>query len=247
MWSEPRSARSASGRKSPCVSEITPISVWLITPETYIAITLLAQRLDSSSSEAGASEGLPTIRAFDLYDAAHVVQPGTHALTNAVAQGFRAGGALSAGKLRAAIRVFGRIIWIVGRNNRGAIVVVAGVQNQTHRVPNPFCGLDRPEFVEREHFRFEHRAKDVQFSGLHRLVVRILDLLEQLAIVVEQAANALPHNQFLNNADCEMGFAHANATDQQQAGIVQRKFFDELASRHPRRGQVSVRTVEFEI
>ena len=80
----------------------------------------------------------------------------------------------------------------VGGDDRGAIVVVAGVQDQAYRVPNPFGRLDGAQFVEHQHFGFEHRAQDLQFGGLHRIVVGVLDLLQQFAIVVEEAGMPLP-------------------------------------------------------
>ena len=47
-------------------------------------------------------------------------------------------------------------IWEVGGDNGRAIVVVAGVQDQADRVPDPFGGFDGAEFVEHQHFGFEH-------------------------------------------------------------------------------------------
>jgi hypothetical protein len=71
-----------------------------------------------------------------------------------------------------------------------AVVVVASVQNEADRVPDPLGRLDGAQFVEDKNVSFKDRAEDVQFSGLDGRIVGVLDLLQQLAIVVEQARNA---------------------------------------------------------
>src|SRR5215469_17230780 len=44
-----------------------------------------------------------------------------------------------------------------------------------------------------------------------------------------------------------MGFAYADAADQEQAGMVERKLLHKFAGRHPRRRKVAMRPVEFKI
>ena len=49
---------------------------------------------------------------------------------------------------------------------------------------------------------------------MHRVVVGVLNLLEEFAIVGEQASAAAGGDQFLHNADGEVSFAGPNAADE---------------------------------
>ena len=84
--------------------------------------------------------------------------------------------------------------------------------------------------------------------ALHRIVVGILDLLQQFAIVVEEAGNALAQDQFLDDANGQMGLADADAADEQQAG-ASRPGYSSTNLQAARRdgGQRAMRTVKLEI
>src|SRR5579872_3560551 len=149
--------------------------------------------------EAGAAEFLAEICAVEANDAAHLVQARSHALADAVAQSFSSVGG-SHGRKRSG-HPGGRLVVEIRRDDRCAIVVVPGVQDKANRVPNPLRRFDRAEFVENENVRLEYWPENVQFRGLDRRVIGILNLLQQLAIVVKQAGNAAIKNQFLDDSN----------------------------------------------
>ena len=120
----------------------------------------------------------------------------------------------------------------IGGNDGGAIVVVARIEDKADRVPDPFGWLDCSQFVECQHLGLEDRPQNFQFGGVHGIVVRVLDFLQQLAVIIKQAGNALADDQLLDHPDSEMRLAHANRPDQQQSSVVHRIFFNELAGGH---------------
>ena len=105
------------------------------------------------------------------------------------------------------------VIWIVRGDDGGAVVVIARVQDKTDGVPDPLCGLDRAQFIEHQNLGVENWTKDVELSRLYRLVVGILNLLEQLAVVVKKTSSSLAENQLFNYANGKMSFADADAAD----------------------------------
>src|SRR5271165_4663252 len=144
---------------------------------------------------------------------AHLGEAGAHALTDSVAQALLAHGALWAAHARAA----GRMIGVVGGDDGGSLVVVARVEDVGHGVPYLFGGLRSAEFVENEDFGLEDRAQNFKLGGEHLRIVRVLDLLEQLAVVTEEPADAFLDDQRLQDADGEMGFAYSDRSGKQQA------------------------------
>jgi len=169
-------------------------------------------------AEAGAAKLLAEIGAVEGDDAAHFVETGTHAFSDAITQGLstrggpcRRDGTGSAGG--------GQVVEVRG-DNRGAVVVVAGVQDQADGVPHPFGWLYGAQLVEDKDVGVEHGPKDVEFSGLDRRVVGILDLFQQFAIVVEQAGDAAGQNQFLEDSDGQVGLAGADFANDQQALVA---------------------------
>src|SRR5882672_4970801 len=117
-----------------------------------------------SSPKARAFELLPKVRAVHADDAAHLVQARAHAFADAIAESFVACRPSGRERSRHCCRRFVRKI----RGDDGrADVVVAGVEDKAHRVPNPFGGPHSSEFVEHEHFCLENRLQQTEFSGLH--------------------------------------------------------------------------------
>ncbi len=93
-----------------------------------------------------------------LIDAAHFMQAGAHALSDAVAKSFAARGG-SRWRNRT-IRAGGGLIVKIGRNDGGAVVVIAGIENQADRVPNPFSRLYRAQFVEDQDIAFQKPGEE---------------------------------------------------------------------------------------
>ena len=52
----------------------------------------------------------------------------------------------------------GRMVFKICRDDGRAVVVIARIEDQAHRVPNPFGGLHGAQFVEHEDVRFEYRT-----------------------------------------------------------------------------------------
>src|SRR5258708_28890298 len=99
-----------------------------------------------------------------------------------------------------------------------------------HRVPNPISRLRRPQFVEHQHFGLEDRRQYLQLGLTNLRVVAVLDLLQQVAIVVEQPGGSALGDQRLQDPHGQVGFADADRAGEQQAGSrrLQRIAFDKL-------------------
>src|SRR3981081_3231907 len=70
-------------------------------------------------------------------------------------------------------------------------------------------------------------------------------MLQQFAVIVEEASNPFTTDQFLDNSDRQMGLAYTNRADQEQTSLVDRVLFDELAGSHASRGQRTIQTIDF--
>ncbi len=158
------------------------------------------------------------------------MQPRAHALPDAVAQGlaprrlFRCG---LAERIAVVHPLLLRLVGKVRRDDRRLVVVVAAVEDVIHRVEHPLRAAHRTQLVDHQHFGVEHRPQDFHLRHPHRRVKRVLDRLQQLAIVAEQARHALVANQRLQNSDRQMRLAHAYRAHKQQAGLLDRILFDE--------------------
>src|SRR5579875_1817094 len=114
------------------------------------------------SAKAGALYALAKVFAFHLDTYAHFGQPGAHAVADAVAEGGLAGGAFGIGQVAAP----GRQIGIIGGDDGGETVVVAGVEDERDGVPDPLVGLLRAQIVENQHFCGEDRPEQIEFGGV---------------------------------------------------------------------------------
>src|ERR1039458_5203561 len=92
-------------------------------------------------AEAGALDALAVVLAGHLDPDAHLGQPGSHAVADAVAESLFAGGAFNIGQISAT----GRQVSIVGGNDGRQFVVVTRVENQRDRVPDPIVRLLRAQ------------------------------------------------------------------------------------------------------
>src|ERR1051325_5743041 len=176
----------------------------------------------------------PEVLAVDLHDAAHLEYARAHAFPDAIAQRFFAGSAEGAATLGVVARTRGRRVGKVGGEDGRALVFVARVQDVAHGIPNPFRRLDRAQLVEHQHFSLKDGTQDLHLGGGDGSVVGVLYLLQQLAVVVEQAGNVLGADQLLDDADGKMRLADTDGPDQQHAGMFAGILADE-ALRHHRR------------
>jgi len=137
-------------------------------------------------------ESFAVVQALHLHFPAHFEQPGAHAVADAITEGH----ACSGGACREILEV--------GGNDGDAFVVVTGVEDHRHGVPNPVGGLDRAEIVEDEDFGVEDRFQDLQFGGRGLRIPGVLNVFEQLLIIAEEAVAALLLNQHFEDADGEV-------------------------------------------
>ena len=176
------------------------------------------------------------VRSGHLDGDAHLLQPGPHALPDPVSQGLFPGGGSEDGYLRLWVEAGRRQVGVVGGQDSGPAVVVAGVEDMGDGLPDPLGRLAGPELVEHQHLGLEHRPQDLHLSCFCRAVVAVLDLLEEVAVIVEQAQGTAFSHQCTQDADGEVGLADADRAGEQQA--VARRFervaANEAAGHHER-------------
>lgn len=177
-------------------------------------------RRKTGLAKAGAAEFLAEVFTFHLDHAAHFVQAGAHAFSDAVAESFIARS--RSGGRHGAVRAGGGLVFKIRGDDGGAVVVVAGVENEADGIPNPFGGLDRAELIEHQHVSLKHGAKNVELGGLNGGVIRILNFLQQFAIIVEKAGYPFVEDELFCDSDCEMSFAGADLADDQQTCAIAR-------------------------
>src|SRR6187402_2657 len=124
---------------------------------------------------------------------------------------------------------------VVGRNDGGALVVVARIENVSDGVPDPVRGLGRADLVEDEDLRIEDRLQDAEFGRCHRGVVGVLYLLQELAVVVKEPLGS-PLDERLQNTDGQMRLSYADISRQEQSCAIRFKRIglDELLGRDVR-------------
>src|SRR5215472_8755964 len=124
-----------------------PAMAYAVTPHTISrrsrASGSRSLRVIGPSPEARPLDGLAKILPGHLYRDAHLRKPGKHAVADTVAQGGFAAGAFGIGEASRGSRQ----IRIVGGNDGRLLVVVAGIQDQSYRIPYPFVGLLRAEII----------------------------------------------------------------------------------------------------
>src|SRR6202034_1295806 len=166
---------------------------------------------------------LAVIGGKDFDGAAHFVKARTDALADTLGQRVFCRGRAHPDDARARRRS-SRVHRSLGiekiRGQQGdTLLVVSRVQDVADGLKRPqrrFAGTD---IVEYKNFRLQHRLKDTHLGGLAFGVVAVLDLLQQLAIIVEQSA-VPAEDDFLERRDGKMRLANAAGAHQQQAILV---------------------------
>ena len=110
----------------------------------------------------------------------------------------------------------------VGSDDGGSIVVIASVEDQADCVPHPLAWLYGAKFVEQQHLGLKHGPQHLKLRCLDRIVIGVLNLLEELAIVTKEARASTGNNEFLQQAYGEMSFAGSDSADQEYAGAIAR-------------------------
>src|SRR4051794_2196845 len=201
-------------------------------------LPIAKRRLVAYPMSVRSPDALAKIAAVHLDLATHLVQARAHALPDAVAKGLvTSSSGCKAAALRSTARR--RQIGKIGSNDGRPLIVVAGIQDVAHCLPNPFRRLDGSQFVEHQHFCFKYRLQDLKLRSLDGGIVGVLNFLQQLAIVVEQTCRALLHYQFAQNAHSQMRLPYPNGAKQHQAGGLERVLFDEAIGLEQRIGELA--------
>src|SRR6266850_1694421 len=157
------------------------------------------------------------IRGGDFHGAAHLVESGAHACSDALLQRIFAcrQNQLAARKPRR-LTFSSRVIEIICRNERRPVFVVTGVQDNPYDVAHPIRRLARAKIIQNENLHGANRFKNFHFRGFARRVVACLDLLQQFAVVAKQSCMP-PLNQLLQCCNTKMRFSHARRSYEQQS------------------------------
>jgi len=133
---------------------------------------------------------------------AHIAKADAHARADAEQQRLRIG-------------VVGDV-GIVRREDRQPPFVVAGVDDQVHRLLDPLRGFFGAEVVEDQQIGGHHRPQDLELGGPDRRIVGTADDAQQIAGVVEEAARPRLVHHLLEDGDGEVRLADARRPFEQQ-------------------------------
>lgn len=93
---------------------------------------------------------------------AHFLQPGTHTFSDSVSQRFLLVCQSRSPHGGLGVEASRRQVGVVGRQNRGAAVVVVGVQDLGLYFPDPPGGLASTELIQHQNLSFENRVQDLR-------------------------------------------------------------------------------------
>src|SRR5205807_2354231 len=93
------------------------------------------------------------------------------------------------------------------------------VEDECDGVPDPVVWLLRAEIVEYENLGVEDWLKQLKLSDFDLAVVAVLNLLEELAVVAEEAFDAALTDQPLEDAGGEVCLPYPDGADEEQAAI----------------------------
>src|SRR6266850_467584 len=200
------------------------------------------------------------IRGGDFHSAAHLVESGAHAGSDALLQRIFARRQNQLAVRKPGRLAFGsRAIEIICRDNRGAVFIVSGVQHDPDDIAHPVRRLARSKIIQNQNLHRANRFENLHFRGFIGRVVARLDLLQQFAVVAKQSR--MPAlNQLLQRGNPKMCFSDARRSYEQQsffgrARIVANKSLGEQfrlfqrlrVLRHPRFSIREVRDIAFKI
>lgn len=153
------------------------------------------------------------VTALDADHFAHFVEAGAEADSDAV------GERLFPGKVR--------VIEVVGGEEGHTAVIVPSIDDLGHRIADPVGRFGGAEFIEDEDIGLVDRFKYTEFGRLGDVVVAVLNLLEEITEIIEEAANALLEKG-IESGDGEMGLPDAAGTHQEEPDIEDRVLPNQL-------------------
>src|SRR5271167_55652 len=146
---------------------------------------------DLGAGAAGLGAFAAEVGGDDFHGAAHFEKAGAHAAADSLVEGIFAGGhdEFSAGKPRG-FAFLSRIVIVIRRDNRGAPLVVAGVQDDADDVADPIGRFASAEIIEDQDFNRADGFENAHFRGFASRVVAGLDFFEEFAVIAEEAGVA---------------------------------------------------------
>src|ERR1700721_3723390 len=125
----------------------------------------------------------------NFYRAAHLIQPSTNPFAHSLRKRVLNRRCTRPSDTRPCSRC--RIgIQVVRGQHSHSFFVVSSVENMPHRLKRPKRWLARPHIVEHKKFGLQYGLKHAQFRRLTLGVVAVLNLLQQIAVIVENSPMA---------------------------------------------------------
>jgi hypothetical protein len=161
----------------------------------------------------GEMERSSVVTALDTDHFAHFVEAGTEADADAIGEGL--------------LTWSFRVIEVVGGEEGHTTVIVSSVDDLGHSVANPIGRFGSAKFIEDEDISLVNRFEDTEFRRLGDRVVTVLNLLEQVAEIIEEAADPLLEKG-IEGGDGEMGLPDAAGAHQEKTNIEDRVLPNQL-------------------
>lgn len=158
-------------------------------------------------------DGSAVVTALDADHFAHFVEAGAQPDSDAIGEGLFAGDF--------------RVVEIVGGEEGHATIIVAGVDDLGHRVANPVGRFGSAKFIEDENIGLVDRFENAKFRRLGDRVVTVLDLLEQITKIIEEATDSLLE-EGIEGSNGEVGLADAAGAHQEESDIEDGVFPDQF-------------------
>ena len=178
-----------------------------------------APGLELGVGAAGLGAFAAKIGGADFDGAAHFEEAGAHAAADAFFERIFADGGdeLAVGSAGGFAGGCG-IVEVIGGDDGGAFLVVAGVEDDADDVADPIGRLAGAEVVEDEDFDGANRIEDRHFGGFAGGIVAGLDLFEKFAVIAEEA-RVSADDEFLDGGDGEVRFAYAGWAHEEEAFV----------------------------
>ena len=158
-------------------------------------------------------DGSTVVIALDPNHFAHFVEAGAQPDSDTIGEGLLAGNF--------------RVVEIVGGEEGHAAIIVAGVDDLGHRVADPVGRFGGAQFIEDEDIGLVNRFENAKFRRLGDRVVTVLDLLEQVTKIIEEAADSLLE-EGIEGSNSEVSLPDTAGPHQEESDIEDGVFPDQF-------------------
>src|SRR5207249_3700112 len=163
-------------------------------------------------------DGLAEVSRVHFHSLAHLVEPRAQRDAELVERLFHVGHGFPRGHAHLGpLRRFAE--GKRGGNQSDLLLVVTRVDDVAQSFLDPVAGIRGGQLVERQDLDVEHRLEDAQLRRLRDGVVTVLDLLQQVAEIVEQALDAFGRDQLAQYGHRQVRLADSRGPDEQQAEV----------------------------